>query len=597
MDNKHYRKRRRRPQSKRRRQRAIMIKFICIITIVVGMVAALFLWNRYSPSKDKADLNRYYGIEQEDHLAVVVDEKVLDPGAITLEGRAYVEYGLVRDYINNRFYWDTEENILLYALPDEMVTVGVGKKEYSIARDKKSEDYVIVKTEGNTAYIALDFVKKYTDMEYRTYEEPGRVVVDLKTKTKASKVKKGTQVRYQAGVKSPVLTDVKKGDYVTIIEDEGDWKKVRTEDGFVGYVKKNVLKNPEEMKRELTYKEPEYEGIAHDYVVNMAWHNVTNADANNNVLERIAQTKGLTTISPTWFHVKNTSGDIDSIASGDYVNYVHQANMEVWAAVRDFDGGISSFEETYELLRKTSSRENLINQLISASLQAGIDGINVDFEKVNVECGEHYIQFIRELSIKCHQNGLVLSVDNYVPQAFNEQYHREEQGKFADYVIIMGYDEHYSGSPEAGSVSSYNFVKNGIEKTLEQVPAEKVISAVPFFTRIWKETPKTKEELAEQKGTEEAEYPNKVESIAYSMEEAANAVSQAGAKPKWDKETKQNYAEWKVENSTYKVWLEDKDSLELKLQLIQEYNLAGSAAWRLGQETPDIWELILKYVN
>ena len=185
---------------------------------------------------------------------------------------------------------------------------------------------------------------------------------------------------------------------------------------------------------------------------------MTNCTANSTVLEKIAATKGLTTIAPTWYHVKDTEGNLESISSAEYVNYAHQSNIEVWATIRDFDGGISSNEESLALLSSTSSRENLINQLIAEALQTGIDGINVDFEKISQECGEHYIQFIRELSVRCRQNGLVLSVDNYVPKGYNMQYNRKEQGVMADYVVIMGYDEHFGGSPEAGSVSSYNFV-------------------------------------------------------------------------------------------------------------------------------------------
>ena len=130
-------------------------------------------------------------------------------------------------------------------------------------------------------------------------------------------------------------------------------------------------------------------------------HNVTNEDANAGVLQMIAQSKGLTTIVPTWFHVADVKGSLESIASADYVNYAKQAGIEVWAAIRDFDGGINSYEESYELLSHTSSRENLINQLIAEALRIGIAGINVDFEKISEECGEHYIEFIRELSVRC----------------------------------------------------------------------------------------------------------------------------------------------------------------------------------------------------
>ena len=473
--------RRRRSQAKRRRQRTIILKGIFTFIIIVGIIAALFLWRRYGPSKERADLDEYYGIKSENQLAVVVNNGILEPGGMLSDGKAYVEYSLVRNYINERFYWDPNENTLLYTLPNDVVSVGVGNKEYSVSKAKNSVDYTILRTEGSTAYIALDFVKQYTDMDYEVYDNPGRVMICTETgTTTVAEVKRDTQVRYQGGVKSPILTDVEKKEVVTVIETEGSWKKVRTEDGFIGYIKESALKKEKTEKIDRGFEEPDYTSISKDYTINMAWHNVTNTDANSSVLEMIAQTKGLTTISPTWFHVADTAGNLESISSADYVNYAHQSNIEVWASIRDFDGGINSQEESYELLSHTSNRDNLINQLIAAALQVGLDGINVDFEKISTECGEHYIQFIRELSVKCRQNGLVLSVDNYVPQAYNQQYHRKEQGVFADYVIIMGYDEHYAGSPEAGPVASYNFVKEGIEQTLKEVPAEKVINAVSY---------------------------------------------------------------------------------------------------------------------
>ncbi|QEK19554.1 glycosyl hydrolase family 18 protein [[Clostridium] hylemonae] len=588
----------RRPQTKRRRRRNLGIRICLTVILIIAAIAAVFLWRRYSPSKEKADLDKYYGIEQEGQLAIVVNNEVVEPKGMIADGKAYIQYEIVRDYINSRFYWDPNENILLYTLPKDMVSVEVGSKDYTVSKDKNSEDYVILKTEGSTAYIALDFVQQYTNIDYEVYDDPERVVIvgDWGEHTVAA-VKKDTQVRYQGGVKSPVLSELKKGGEVTVIENEDNWKKVRTKNGFIGYVKNSALKDAEKKNVTRKFEEQEFTNISKDYTINMAWHNVTNSDANSSVLQKIAESKGLTTIAPTWFHVKDTDGNMDSIASTDYVNYAHQANIEVWATIRDFDGGINSYDESYELLSYTSKRETLINQLVAEALQSNIDGINVDFEKISDECGEHYIQFIRELSVRCRQNGLVLSVDNYVPKGFNMQYDRREQGIVADYVVIMGYDEHYAGSPEAGSVASYDFVKEGIEETLKEVPADKVISGIPFFTRLWEETPKTEEELASQKGTEEGEYAMKVESKAYGMTEAKDVVAQAGAEITWDDAAKQNYAKWESGGVTYEIWLEDEKSLEAKLDLMKQNKLAGTAAWALGLEDPNVWQLILKYVN
>lgn len=584
------------PKKKKKKSRlGFYLLLFLIIILVIGLAGGAVLWKKYGPTKDTYDLGEYFGITSDMQAGITIDNEVIDSPAMKVDDHIYVSYETVRDYLNERFYWDPNENILLYTLPQAMVRVNVGSKDYTISKENKSEDYVILKTEGSTAYIALDFVQKYTNLEYKVYQKPDRVMIvsDWGEVTTAV-VKRDTQVRYRGGVKSPVLAEVKKGDKLTTIESADEWKKVRTEDGLIGYVQNSKLRKEttETISRE--FEEEEFTSMSSDKTINLAWHQVTSQAANSSVLETIAKTKGLTTLSPTWFSVADNDGNLNSIASSDYVNYAHQAGIDVWGLVDNFGENIDQME----LLSHTSARENLENQLISEALQSGIDGINVDFEKIPEAVGEHYIQFIRELSVKCRLNHLVLSVDNYVPKGYNTHYHRKEQGIVADYVIIMGYDEHFSGSYEAGSVASYNYVKEGIEETLKDVPAEKVINAVPFYTRLWSEVPKTEEELAEQQGTEAGEYAMKVSSEALGMQAAKDRVSQAGVEAEWDDTVKQNYAEWVGSDGvTYKIWLEDASSLEAKLQLMKDNRLAGTAAWKLGFETSDIWELILKYVN
>jgi spore germination protein YaaH len=260
------------------------------------------------------------------------------------------------------------------------------------------------------------------------------------------------------------------------------------------------------------------------------------------------------------------------------VNYAHQQGLEVWALVDNFNESVS----TYDTLSRTSSRQRLVNQLTAAAIQYGLDGINVDFEMISTECGRAYIEFIRELSIMCRINGIVLSVDDpaYVPNAVSSQYFREEQGVFVDYVIIMGYDEHYTGSEEAGSVASYDFVETSIQNTLEEVPKEKVINAIPFYTRFWK----TDEE-------------GNVTSEALGMDAADQRAKNNEIEPTWDETTHQYYIELEYEGSIYQMWMEEERSIEEKLQLIKQNELAGVASWRLGFERADIWDVILKYVN
>lgn len=593
----------------RRRRRNTFIRWFLFFVLIIIAIGGFVIWKRYGSTNEKADLKQYYGVESETDPALVIDDQVVkqsqnaeegntaDPVKV-YDGQYYVEYSVAHNRINKRFYWDSNENVLLYTLPGGSVSAAVGSKEYTDITEKKSEDYVILKTEGKIAYIALPFIQQYTNMEYEVYDDPTRVVITTEWGEKeVASIKRDTQVRYQGGVKSPVLTEVKKSEKVTVLEDENDWMKVATKDGFIGYVKTNALNSVEKELVSRDYEEPEYTNISENYTINMAWHNVSNADANSYILETIASTKGLNTIAPTWFSLADTEGNITSLADADYVNYAHQSNLEVWAVLRDFHGGINSYEETYQVLSYTSKRAKLINQVISKALETDVDGINLDFELVSDECGPHYVQFVRELSVKCRQNGLVFSIDNYVPQPYNAHYDIEEQAAVADYVVIMGYDEHTDGSYEAGSVASIGYLKDGISEALKSVPADKLIAGVPFFTRLWFETPKTEEELAAEAGTEAENYPNKVQSTAYGMDDAAELISSVGAQTEWDDKTKQNYAQWEGDGGVYKIWLEDTRSLEEKLKVIKENQLAGVAEWSLGMEGSGVWDLILQYVN
>ena len=598
----------------RRRRNRILIGTIAVLLIVVLAVALVF-FKRYGSSNEEADKEQYYGLENSDDLALIINNEVVKkddgssdgsskssaesvtPGKV-FDGQYYVAYSVLREKINSRFYWDANERVLLYTLPEGNVSVSENSSEYTAVNETKSEDYVILKTDGDTAYIALPFIQEYTNMEYSIEQTPNRAIITSKWgETETAEVKRDTQVRYLGGVKSPVLTEVKKSDKVTVLEDEDDWMKVSTADGYVGYIKTSTLKNQKKEKTSRDFDEPVYSGKTEDHSINMVWHNVTNAAANGMIQQSLAATSGLTTIAPTWFSLADTEGNISSIADTDYVNYAHQAGLEVWAVFRDFHGGTNSYDETYETLSYTSKRAKLEDQVVAAAVAAGVDGLNLDFELVSSKCGVHYIQFVRELAVKCHQNNLVFSVDDYVPQSYNSHYDIEEQGVMADYVVIMAYDEHTDGSYEAGSVASISYLQDGIEKALKKVPSDKLVAGIPFFTRLWFETAKSSEELSEEAGTEAASYPNKVSSTALGMEEAAQAVSAAGATTQWDDKTQQNYAKWSADGGNYRIWLEDSQSLEAKLKVIQKNKLAGVAEWCLGREESSVWPLISQYVN
>ena len=601
------RRKRRRSSARRsgdRRQLVPVLAAVFLIVVILIVMLINYLVKKYSPSDERMDLSAYFNLEQGDEAAIILEDDLTEFRARILDGEAYVTTDFLYEQLNQRFYWDAKENMLLYTTPTEVITASVGSNDYTVAKAKYTESYAPVKVDGDTAYVALKYIQKYTAMEFEVMtDEINRVHIQRSFGAfDTVSVKKDARVRFEPNIKSPILTDAVKGDILYVLPPDAeaetelpeDWTRVRTGNGFVGYIRNKYLGEKGQETKEPNYADPEYPSIQKDYTINMAWHQVTNADANNSVLEAIAKTKGLTTISPTWFFLNDNEGNIQSLASQTYVNYCHQNGIEVWALVNDIE-----YKDTikdYEILSRTSSRQRLVNNLIAKAIEFDLDGLNIDFEFINAESAKAYIQFIRELSIMCRLNGIVLSVDNYVPADHNLFYNRKEQGIVADYVIIMGYDEHYATSPEAGSVASIDWVRKGIENTLSEVPAEKVINAVPFYTRLWEERPKTEEELAEESENEEF-VPYKVTSKAYGMDGADRLLSEHNAEKVWNDVCGQYYAEYTEEGSTYKIWLEEEESIELKAALIREYNLAGIAAWKLGFERQDIWDIILRYVN
>lgn len=574
------------PGRKRRRRNPQMIPVLIAVVLILitgTFMAGKFLYDKYSPSKEQADLQEYFHLDSEQEVAILLNDTILEEKGRLMDGRVYLNVETVYQYLNTRFYWDASENTYLYALPTELVSAEVGSSDYTIAKSKQSDGYVVLRADGNDIYVALDYVNKYTNFTCEYQEEPNRVhIVSEFGSRDVVTAQKNAQVRCQAGIKSPILTTVGKGSTMYVLEEEeeiDEWTRVLTKDGYIGYVRdKQISSISRETIQEPEYTEPEYSSISKDYKINLSWHQVTNTDANENIYKVLANTKGLTTVSPTWFRLKDNDGGIESLASQDYVNHCHQNGVEVWGLVEDI-----TYKDTildYEIFTRAASRQRLVSNLIAQVIQYDLDGLNLDMEFINEDSARGYLQFIRELSIMCRLNGIVLSVDNYVPAEYNRFYNRSEQGVFADYVIIMGYDEHPANSETAGSVASLGFVESGIQKTLEEVPKEKVINAMPFYTRFWR---------TDENG--------EVTSEALGMDSASQKAVNNSVEPVWDDTTGQYYIELEYEGSIYQMWMEEEQSIEEKLKLVKQYELAGVASWRLGYERAGIWDIILRYVN
>ena len=564
-----------------------------LILVVILFMLLGNLIEKYSPSKETEDLSTYYGLSSDTEIALILNNEVIDAKGRLIDGHVYLDYNTVYNYINSRFYWDTNENILRYTTSTDLISAAAESTSYTVSKEAKSFDQIIVKGDAAAAYLSLDFVKQYSDFSYVLYENPNRLVLTTAwgDYTIAS-AKKSSEIRYQGGIKSPILTTVEKNAELTVLSPDETWTKVATADGVIGYIRSKNLGTTSTKTVSSDFVPEQFTHITKDFKINMAWHQVTNQSANGNIASVLQSTKGINVLSPTWFYLNDNSGGIASLASSSYVDYCHQNGIEVWALVSNLENPDVNAES---VLSHTSTRDNLTNALISAAIQYDLDGINVDFEALNVDAvGTSFIQFIRELSIKCANNGIVLSVDNYVPSAYTSFYNRAEQARFADYVVLMAYDEHYAGSEEAGSVASIGYVTKGVEDTLQDVPAEQLILGMPFYTRVWSETPIDGDGST---GETDNVVDYALSSYAAGMSDVQKLISANGAEQVWLDDIGQNYVEYKNSGVTYKIWIEDAPSLEEKLKVMTSHNLAGGSFWKLGLETSSIWDTIIKYIN
>ncbi len=540
----------------------IAVAVLVILVAILGIVTHVVM--KYIPSSEKMDLNEYYGEMADGEIALVIGTEKLEERGLVDGDRVYLPLDVVNTYLNQRYYWDSANQQILYATPSELT---------SASASSEAGDKVWVK--DDKVYLNLTYVQEFTDLDAYITKDPYRIAIQYKFKNvKTVTVKKNTSIRYRGGIKSAILTSVKKGTKLRLIEELEDWDQVATDDGYIGYIDKKKVGEAEKTKFERSFKREQYSYLTMDSKVNMVWHQVTSTDANAYFADATANMTGVNVISPTWFYLTDTSGNIASIASADYVSQAHEKGLQVWGLIDNFTQEVS----TTETLSSTAARQNIISQLIQAAQDVGMDGINVDFESLSEDVGTHFLEFLRELSIECHKNNLVLSVDNPVPEDFTSHYDRAEQGRVVDYVIIMGYDEHYVGS-EAGSVASLPWVEQGIQDTLKEVPAKRVINAIPFYTRLWRTT------------------GGNVTSEAIGMDQAQQTIADNNVETYWDKTTSQNYGKYDIDNSTYQIWLEDAQSVAEKVKLVSKYDLAGVSAWKLGFENNGIWQVISDNLN
>ena len=545
----------------------ITVLVLLFIFILAGGGLGVLFAKKYMPSNELADKSRIFGIK-DGQVALILDNQVQEEKGIYEGGQVYLPVDWVNEHLNQRFYWDEGEKLLVYALPDSIVYAD---------ESAQGEKGPLFKVTQDGMYLSLGVVVNYTDIRTQAFatSQIKRVFIDTSWQPYDTAVLKKTgQVRVRGGVKSQIITEAAAGETVDVLETMEKWSRVRTSDGYIGYVENRKLEAGEQVAPVSTFEAPVYTSISMDGKVRLGFHQVTRPEGNNTLESYVSNARGMNVIVPTWFNVVSGDGTYTSLASRDYVDKAHDMGLKVWAMVEN----VSTEESvknlnTKTLMSSTSTRKKLIEKLMNEADTYGFDGFNLDFESLKAEAGPHYVQFIREMSVACRNKGLVLSVDNYVPSSYTAFYNRKEQGIVADYVIVMGYDEHYAGG-EAGSVSSIPYVREGIENTLKEVPKEKVINAVPFYTRVW-----TVNE-------------GKTSSKAYGISDARQWVEENQVELTWDKLLGQYYGETVSGSGQQYIWMEEEDSMKLKIDLIKEFDLAGVACWKLGFEPADIWDIV-----
>lgn len=548
------------------------------VIALIGMLAILFVCIRkYMPSSQRMGSEEYFGQLGETEAAVVVEDHIAQEHAQVYDGNVYIDYTLVQNELNSRFYWDASVGLLLFTTPTQVFEIAPNTSAYTIDGESFDAGYDILHTTSAGMYLSMTFLQQYSDLNCQVYETPKRVVITYGSEeVTTARIKKDTVVRYQGGIKSPIVTDVTEDSEVTVLEQMDSWSKVLTADGYIGYVKNKQLADVTQTTRETVYAGPEYTSIHLDEKVNLVWHQIDYQEMNSQFAEDTADITGVNVISPTWYFLADSEGEITSFADADYVKAAHKKNMQVWALISNFSADVDSTT----LLASRAARQKVQNYLIGQAKEIGFDGINIDFEGIAQEAGCDYVQFIRELSILCRKNGIILSVDVPVPMDFSKYYNREELGNVCDYVIMMGYDEHYAGSDIVGSVASMDFEETGIQNMLTEVSKDKLISAIPFYTRLW-----YTETLAD--GT------TNVTSEAYSMDNIEALLTEKGVTAAYDESTGQQYAEWTDSDGKFcQVWLEDENSIAARAALISKYELSGIAEWVLGREQSWVWDVI-----
>lgn len=517
-----------------------------------------------------------------DDIYLIIEDNIIEFGepVIKEEDVLYFSYDFLEEYIDEDIYYDEIESTIVFTNKNFVKRFKLNEYVGTI----NSKEFVIDKpiiNVNNKIYIPKElFIDDY-DIKIGYFSETNAVVIDYTNMDylEGEVILEEPILRSDLDKKSPIiLNNLNLGSKVYVYGEFEYWLKIRTEDGIPGFIEKKHIQlnhTKDIYKNELIGKDEHTEKSWDKDKINLTWDYTY---SKVKFTDKIKPIQGVNVISPTWFSIMDVEGNILDKGNKEYVKKYTDMGYDIWALVdNSFDPDL-----THEFLKTTSSREMIINKLLDIYLDYGFMGINIDFENIYLEDKDLLTQFVRELYPIFKENGLVVSMDITTistSENWSLCYDRNRLQESLDYIVLMAYDQHWASSPIAGSVAEYTWVENGIKKVLNEVPNEKLILAVPFYTRLW---------------TIDG---SNISSKSLSMDIANKFILDNQIEKVWNQDIGQYYGEINKGGIEYKIWLEDEVSLGYKISLVHKYNLAGIASWRKGYESANIWESIDRSLN
>lgn len=546
-----------------------LLFILLLVAALVTISAAYFLW----PNSEVVSLYNKNKV----HL-VVEGEIVKDQSRPVIEkGEILLPLSVIKQYIDDRVIWDKNNQKIIITTEDRVIKMKTDHLT-AMVNTRPVDLNIPARLIGNEPYIPVEFLSELFDIEIKWIESTNVVIMDYKQgyRQLAEVIAPEAKIRRSPDIKAPVLVDeLKIGQIMQAFDEYEKWYKVRTDEGIIGYIQKRYIKvSFVNIKGSSDVKVPRVSWKPGEGKINLVWEHVHHKTPDMSAVKKI---EGLDVISPTWFAISDKQGTVANKAEKKYVEWAHSNGYQVWGLFSNsFDPDM-----THVVINDSDLREKVIQQMLVYAELYDLDGINLDFENVYMKDKDMLTQFVRELVPLAKEQGLTVSMDVTAisgSENWSRCYDRKALAEVLDYIALMTYDQHWATSPKAGSVAQLSWVEYSLKRVLEEVPEEKLLLGLPFYTRLWKE--------------EEVDGKTKVSSTALSMEAAQKLIKEQEAALSWDEESGQYYAEYKEGEAIYKIWVEDAKSINLKSSLVHKYDLAGTAAWRRGFETQDIWAVL-----